>query len=271
VDSFQGDLLTETAARELVDRAAPDWVVHCAAVTDVDACEADPAMAMRLNRDMAEHLARAAQRRGAAFVFISTDAVFDGGSGGYRESSQPNPVNAYGRSKLAGEGAVLAAHPQAVILRTNLYGWNAQPKRSLAEWFLERCEAGLPSPGWTDVYSTPILANDLAGILLRLLASGCRGIYHVPGATCLTKHDFGRAVASKFGFDPDLIEPAEFSNSPRTAPRPRRPCLVGEKVESALGSRLPTVHEGLDRFYRLRDQGWTERLKKAVSVDVGRS
>ena len=268
VKSLRVDISDRAAVDDLIDRASPEWVVHCAAATDVDACEMDPAMAMRLNRDMAAHMATAARARDAAFAFISTDAVFDGERGGYDETSEPNPVNAYGRSKLAGERAVLAAHPRAIILRTNIYGWNAQSKRSLAEWFLERCEQGLPSPGWTDVSSTPILVNDLAGILLRLLASGCSGTYHVIGATCLSKHDFGRMVAIQFGFDPGLIEAAESPQARRPALRARSLCLRGEKVEAELGLRLPGVAEGLERFGRLRAQGWTGRLKSALNADV---
>jgi dTDP-4-dehydrorhamnose reductase len=268
VGCYQADLTLAQAARAVVAETAPEWVVHCAAATDVDACERAPDLAWRLNRDMAEHVAAAAHEHGAALVFISTDTVFDGEAGGYDETADPNPVSVYGRSKLEGEQAVLRAHPQAIIVRTNIYGWNAQAKESLAEWFLNRCQDGIRSPGWTDVSSTPILVNDLAGIVLRLLASGRGGVYHVGGATCLSKFEFGRQVATAFGFDPDLIEPASVLEAGLPAPRARRLCLRGEKVESRLGTRLPTAEEGLNRFRRLRHEGWVRRLKEAVPMEA---
>lgn len=224
VAAYQVDLTDGRAARALVAETAPEWIVHCAAATDVDDCEQDPEFAQRLNRDMAAHVAAAAFAQEAAFLLISTDAVFDGETGNYDETAAPNPLSAYGRSKVAGEQAVLREYPKALVLRTNIYGWNARAKESLAEWFLHRCESGLRSPGWTDVWSTPILVNDLAGIVLRLLASGACGLYHVGGATCLSKYEFGRHVAAAFDFDPELIEAASVAEAGLAAPRARRLC-----------------------------------------------
>jgi dTDP-4-dehydrorhamnose reductase len=267
VVAYRADLADGEAARALIAEAAPEWIVHCAAATDLDGCEFDPVMAHRLNRDMAGHVAAAASSQEAAFVLISTDAVFDGLEGNYAETADPNPLSVYGRSKLEGERAVLEAHPQAVVVRTNIYGWNAQAKQSLAEWFLHRCRNGIRSPGWTDVWSTPILVNDLASIILRLLASGHGGIYHVGGATCLSKHDFGRRVAAAFDLDPNLIESASIQRAGLAAPRARRLCLRGEKIEAVLGVRLPTVKEGLERFRRMQDDGWPRRLRGALAAE----
>jgi len=255
------DLTDPEAVRAVVDETQPAWIVHCAAATGVDACERDPHSAFRLNRDASQSLAHAAAACGASFLLVSTDAVFDGQRGDYDESAAPNPLSVYGRSKREGELAVLAAHPRAVVVRTNLYGWNALPKYSLAEWFLSRAEAGLDSPGWTDVTSTPILVNDLARILLGLLAAGSRGIFHVGGATCLSKYEFGRRVLATFGHDPSRIVPASVDRAGLAAPRAHRLCLRGEKVEGELGVRLPSVDDGLSRFRGMRDSGVVDRLR----------
>jgi dTDP-4-dehydrorhamnose reductase len=268
VEAHRADLTDGSSARALMAEAAPQWVVHCAAATDLDACEMDPVMARRVNRDMAGEVAAAAAAHRAAFVYISTDAVFDGRQGNYDETADPNPVSVYGRSKLEGEQAVLTAHPQALVVRTNIYGWNAQSKQSLAEWFLQRCQTGIRSSGWTDVWSTPILVNDLARILLRLLAAGKAGVYHVAGATCLSKYEFGRRVAEAFDLDASLIEAASVPQAGLAAPRARRLCLRGQKVESVLGAPLPTVEEGLGRFRRMQQDGWLERLRGALADDA---
>lgn len=264
VTAYAVDLREPRGVRDLVDAAQPDWIVHCAAATDLDACQADPAWAFGLNRDAAGLLAGAGRR--ARFVHISTDCVFDGETGGYDEQSPPAPVSIYGESKWRGEQAVLEAHPEALIVRTNIYGWNAQAKTSLAEWFLLRAEGGTRSPGWQDIFSTPILVNDLAEIVLALLGKGERGIYHVGGGTCLSKFEFGRRVLTTFGLDPAGVDPTDFANSGLSAPRARNLCMNSSKVEGALGLRLPTVDQGLARFRRLREEGWVGQLQAMVAA-----
>jgi dTDP-4-dehydrorhamnose reductase len=271
VQSVQADLAQAGKAQDIVRAARPAWIIHCAAATDVDACEVEPEMAFRLNRDMAARVAEAARRNGARLVHISTDAVFDGENGHYREADEPHPINAYGRSKLAGEEAVAAAHPEALIVRTNIYGWNVLPKRSLAEWFLANLEAGHPCRGFADVWVTTILVNDLGALLWRMLELGLEGIYHVAGAECVSKYDFGVRVAQVFGLDTGLIAAAPASEAALRAPRPRRLCLDCSQAERAIGLRMPLVEEGLRRFRALREDGHLDSLRASSEAGAERS
>lgn len=266
VDVIQADLSHPGVAAEVIASRRPQWVVHCAAATDVDACEASPGMACRLNRDMAREVAEAARSVRARLVHISTDAVFDGKRGGYRESDAARPINAYGKSKLEGERAVAAAHPEALIVRTNFFGWNAQAKRSLAEWFLDRLERGEACPGFVDVWVSPILVSDVGELLLKMMTAGLRGVYHVAGGQCLSKYDFGRMVARVFGLDPDLVRPARVAEAGLGAPRPARLCLDGSKVERELAIRLPGVVEGIERMKRELERGIRSELKLMAEV-----
>ncbi|MCJ7707996.1 MAG: SDR family oxidoreductase, partial [Anaerolineales bacterium] len=192
---------------------------------------------------------------------ISTDAVFDGERGGYTEDDEPHPTNVYGQSKLEGEQAVAAAHPEALIVRTNLYGWNAQDKQSLAEWFLSNLEAGKRCRGFTDVWFSPILVNDLGWLLFAMLEVGLTGVYHVAGSECASKYDFGLRLARIFGLDPSLVEPVGVGQAALRARRGRQLCLNVERAERALGASLPTVEEGLTRFRDLRESGHVQALK----------
>jgi dTDP-4-dehydrorhamnose reductase len=264
VEVVVADLSQPGAAREVIGACRPAWVIHCAAATSVDGCESDPVSAYRLNRDMAGWVAGAARGCGARLVHVSTDAVFDGEHGGYREEDTPRPVHVYGMSKLAGEQAVAAAHPEAAIVRTNLYGWNALPKLSLAEWFLERLEAGERCPGFADVWFTPILVNDLAPLLLKMLEVGLRGVYHVGGGECLSKYEFGVRLAEVFGLDASLIQPVEVGATELQAKRPRRLCLDGSKIERELRVRLPAAIEGLERFRKLCEGACNHALRELL-------
>jgi dTDP-4-dehydrorhamnose reductase len=261
--SVAADLAAPGAAAELVARHRPDAIIHAAADTDVDGCERDPARATLLNETMARWVAGAARDTDARLIHISTEAVFDGAAGPYAEDDQPNPVNVYGASKLAGEQGVADAYPEATIVRTTIYGWNAQTKRSLAEWFVERLERGEEAPGFEDAWMTPILVDDLADRLLLALEQDVPGVLHVTGRECVSKAEFGRRLARAFGYDPSLVTPARVADAGLAAPRAARPCLRVDRAEEILG-RLPTVDEGIARFRRLATTDHRTRLRSLL-------
>src|SRR3989304_788788 len=121
---LQADLLAPGSVERVLDETRPDWVIHCAALANVDACEAYPALAVKLNSELPGELAYYAARAGARLVHISTDAVFDGERGEYTEQDQPNPLSIYARTKLEGERAVREANSGAIVARVNLFGWD---------------------------------------------------------------------------------------------------------------------------------------------------
>jgi dTDP-4-dehydrorhamnose reductase len=261
VDVRPLELEDEGALEGVLDEVRPRWVVHCAAATGVDWCEEHPDEALAINAGASGVLARAAARAGAQVAYVSTDSVFDGARGGYTEDDAPAPLNAYARSKLMGEVRVREALPGALLLRTNLYGWNAQPKQSLAEWVLERLEAGAPFPGFTDLVFAPLLANDLAEMILDLLGRGTSGTWHLASADACSKYDFARALAEEFGHDPALVTPARAADSGFRAARPRNTSLDASRAAAALGRPMPTIRQGLRRFRALRDGGYVNLLK----------
>ncbi len=263
VDFTTADLSVPGVATELFYRLRPRFVIHTAAATDVDACERDPQFAHRMNETMAAEVASASRAVGARLIHISTEAVYSGSDGPYDKSSAPAPVNVYGASKLAGDRAVIGLYPDTTVVRTTIYGWNALPKASLAEWFLQRFREGRRAPGFEDVWMSPILVNDLADRLLSIMEQAHPGILHVTGRDCLSKAGFGRIVAKTFGFDPDLVEPTSVADAGLVASRARRPCLRVGRAEAWLGP-MPSVAQGLDRFLALEKSGYPSRLKAYV-------
>ncbi len=258
--SLASDLTVAGEVERLLRETRPDWVVHCAAQADVDACERDPESALRLNAELAGSVARAAARRGSRLVHISTDAVFDGVKGNYRETDAPAPVNQYGVSKRAGEAAVAAALPQALILRTNFFTWPAPGKVGLAGWFLERLESGEPCPGFVDSSFSPLLGSTLAGVVLDLLELGVSGVLHAAGRTCLSKYEFGVRLAQAFSLEPSIIRPAQSSTAGLAARRGQQLCLNPARLEHALARRMPTIVEELGRFAQEREAGFPAAL-----------
>jgi dTDP-4-dehydrorhamnose reductase len=194
-------------------------------------------------------------------VYVSTDAVYPGTRGGYGEDDETGPVNEYARSKLRGEDAVRAAGPRHLVVRANLFGWNAQPKQSLAEWVLARLEAGDDVPGFTDVWFNPLEAGTLAETLLDLAAGPRRGTVNAGAADRVSKHDFARTVAEVFGHDPARVRAASAAEVAFRAPRPRDTSMDVSRLAAWLGRTPPTVRAGVERFRRQRDGGFLDRLK----------
>jgi dTDP-4-dehydrorhamnose reductase len=253
---LQSDLTEPGALEKLVDTCDPEWVINCAALANLEACEANPALAKKLNSELPEKLANYVAKGGARLVHISTDAVFDGTRGNYTEEDKPNPLSVYARSKLDGEQAVQQANPDAVIARVNIYGWSLSGRRSLAEWFVNNLSAENSIMGFTDVYFCPLHVKHLAKILLLMLERELKGMYHVVSSECCSKFDFGRRLAGLFSLDESLIEPYSVSDSDLTAARSRNLTLKAAKLNNALGVNTPGIDTGLEEFFNEFEIGY---------------
>ncbi len=260
-EQITADLSDADALAQILDHTQPEVVLHCAALANVDACERDPEYAMRVNCDLPAALAKAAARDGFHLVHLSTDAVFDGQRGDYCEDDLPNPLGAYARSKLAAEQAVLDACPQALVARVNFYGWSLSGRRSLGEFFYTNLKNRQPVKGFTDVFFCPLEATMLAEVLLRLVERRVNGIYHVVSSECLSKYEFGLAVARKFGLDGGLIAPVSVREGGLVAQRSPNLRLRTEKLSTALGQPAPAQADGLERFHHLFISGYSQRIQ----------
>ena len=201
------DLRSGTFIHEVVDAVRPDVVVHAAALASHEACESDPALAQLVNVESTTHLARACADVGAKLVYLSTDAVFDGGRGDYTELDATNPFSLYGETKLLGEQAALAVHEDVLIARTNFFGWSPTGTRSILEFFVNALRSGKKVSGYTDFVVSSIYVQDLLTAIYDLVGSDRRGVVHLGASNALSKYDFGVKVATQFGLDAELISP----------------------------------------------------------------
>lgn len=261
VRTLQADLTDPSAARDIVKRFKPKWIVHTAAMADVDSCEEHPELARLSNEGMTRSLVESARPVGARIVHISTDAVFDGAKGGYSEEDHPDPINVYAVTKLAAENIVQQDSGDHLIIRTAIYGWNLQEKLSLAEWVLRQLETGVTMPGFQDVFFSPILVNDLSDFILQMISRELNGLYHVSGSEPCSKFDFAVKLAKVFSLDGNLVQSAVLEDVPLKAQRPKNLSLRTDKISRALGIPMPDVDEGLRRFKLLRDSGVVNQLK----------
>jgi len=265
---LQVDLLADGAAESLLDQTQPDWVIHCAALANLEECEAHPALAEKLNTQLPAILAAYVARGGARLLHVSTDAVFDGQKGDYTEQDAPNPLGIYAHTKLEGEHRVAEADPAAIIARVNLFGWSPSGRRSLAEFFFNNLSAGKRVMGFTDVFFCPLLANDLATIFLKMLQTNLSGLYHVVSPECLSKHDFGVRLAHQFDLDASLISPTSVDQGGLAVARSPRLTLRVDRLAEALGELPPDQSTCMHRFFDLYRQGYPDLLKGMAGTDA---
>jgi len=241
----EADLLDVASIEAAVVGCRPSVIVHTAAMAAHEDCEARPELAAAVNVGATAALARASDAVGARLVVISTDAVFDGNRGHYREDDEPSPFSVYGRTKLAGERLAMDL-ADALVVRTNFFGWSPTGQRSILEFFVSTLERGHPVRGFTDFIVRSLYAQHLAAILWELGGGAGRdplsGVCHVSSRDAVSKYDFGVAVANSFGLDAELITPTEADVIP---PRNRDLSLDTGKAAAWLGRPLPPQAEGI--------------------------
>jgi dTDP-4-dehydrorhamnose reductase len=220
LDRDELDITDPAAVADFLGQDKPDVVVNCAAWTAVDAAEEQEAEALLINGTGVVHLASACQQQGALLVQLSTDYVFGRTEQrSYAEDDTPAPVNAYGRTKLAGERAALAMPSGGYVVRTAwLYGAHGP---SFVRTMLRRARAGSPAQVVNDQRGQPTWTVDVAAQIFALVvASAEPGIYHATSSGVTTWHGLAREVFRLAGADPGQVTPITSAAYPRPASRP---------------------------------------------------
>jgi len=264
IKSYDADVTINGQLESVLSSVRPDIIVNAVALTDVDACEQNPDRAYALNTQSARDAAKIAHQLGAKLVHISTDQLFDGLDTWVSEDHVPCSLNEYGRTKGLGEAAVLEEAPNALVLRTNFFGWGTISKTSFSDWVLAGLQSDKELTMFADVFFNPISINHLVKVALDLANSGVSGTFNAVGSERLSKFEFGRKVAQVFGYRDALVRPISVDDLSLKAIRPKEMSLNCAKIEHQLGRNMPTVSEGLEKLLELNKSRWQEKLNKMI-------
>ncbi len=236
--------ITEPGVAALIDSHGPGVVINAAAYTAVDRAEAEEDLATRVNGEAVGMLARACAHRGVRFVTYSTDYVFDGnGTRPYLEDDPVDPINAYGRSKLVGERAVLAAGGSGLIIRTSWVISGTHP--NFVATMLRLTGEGRQLNVIDDQHGRPTIAADLAAATLQAVHVGAGGILHLANHGETSWYQLARTAVGLASRDPDLIRPCTTADYPTPAKRPGYSSLDTTHAERIGVAPLPDWRQSL--------------------------
>ena len=236
------DITNPIAVERVLDGLRPWAVLNAAGYVRVDAAETDAEACFRENATGPTVLASACAQRNIPFLTFSSDLVFDGRQAEpYTESSVPNPLNVYGRSKLAAEQGVAAAHPTALIVRTSAF-FSAWDEYNFVHFALQAARRGQPFEAPDDVRISPTHVLDLVNTSLNLLLDEAHGIWHVANHGAVTWAELARLTAQHAGLSADFVVPRPMADFGLAAARPQQSVLLSER-----GMVLPPLEHALGR------------------------
>lgn len=245
------DISGKAQVDEAFNTIKPDIVVHAATLTDVDKCELNKALAWKVNVEGTKNIAEASQKTGAFLIYISTDYVFSGDKGYYVESDSPDPVNYYGLTKVVAEEIVqtlpetdfFIARPSVIYGSTPAAG-----KVNFALWLIETLRRGERVKIVTDQWNTPTLNTNLAEMTLEVIERRLTGIYHLCGASRVSRFEFAEKIADAFGLDKCLIDKVLSSQFTWPAKRPTDSSLDTSKAQRYLRCKPLRLDEALEQL-----------------------
>jgi dTDP-4-dehydrorhamnose reductase len=215
---------------EVIYKIKPEVIIHTAALTNVDECETNKELAYKINAEGTKRVAEIANEQRAFLVYVSTDYVFSGDKGMYKEEDEPNPIDHYGYTKLIGE-----KYCDCIARPCVIYGAKpASGKVNFALWLIEKLRNREEVKIVTDQYITPTLNTNLARMLLELAKKELEGIFHVAGKERVSRYDFALRVANKFESDKNLITPSRMADMRWIASRPKDSSLDTSKASRYL-------------------------------------
>jgi dTDP-4-dehydrorhamnose reductase len=239
------DLENEQELEKELIRINPDILINAAGMSNVEECELKPNDAEKINAIVPGILARLSKKLNIYFVHISTDHLFDGTKCFQTEDDSISPLNEYGKSKAKGEQEVIKYNKDALIVRTNFFGWGTSYRQSFSDFIINSLRQEKKITLFSDVYFTPIFIQTLIDFIQILIKNNRSGIINIVSNERISKYEFGILIADVFGLNKNLIEKGSIENNKSLVQRPKDMSLSNIKM-----NKIPNTY----KFPSLNDQ-----------------
>lgn len=248
------DLLNIQEISTTLQKFQPDVIIHLAALTDVEKCELEPKLAYSINTKATEQIVKEAEQIGCFLIYLSTDYVFDGKNGMYKETDPTNPINQYGKTKLDGEKAVEKCKSPWAIIRTSTPFGNHLTKKTFPIWVIENLQKNKTLSIIEDQFTSPTYVPNLTEMILDVISHNLVGFFHLSGSTRISRYRFAQMIADKLNLDKSLLKPVKMNEMTWKANRPLDSSLDVSKADLILNKKPLSVEYSLhDYLSQLKD------------------
>lgn len=245
------EITDEAQTKQVIEKTTPDIIVHAAAMAQPDACELDKDACIATNIEATRFIAAAAKNVGAKLVYISTDFVFSGDAGPYKEEDAAHPINFYGQSKLDSEAIVQQSGIDWAIVRTVLVYGNIMvgTRSNMVTWVKDNLEQKKPIKVVSDQVRTPTYVGDLSKGIVLVIEKNATGIFHISGEEVFTPYEMAVEVADFFELDKSLMEKVDASVFTQPAKRPLKTGFIIDKAKRELGYQPISFQQGIREMF----------------------
>ena len=246
-NTFKLDISDRDSLKFTLDKLEPDAIIVTAALTDVDKCEIHPEMAAKVNTEPFKYIVSYLKQKGGRLIQISTDYVFSGEKGNYRENDERKPVNVYGKTKMEAEDIIINSGINFTLVRTSgIFGISmATGKNNFFMWLYSSLRDGKEIRLVTDQVYSPVLNSILADAIHEIYEREINGIIHFSSLDAISRFEFGTMVANIFNLNKDNIHSAKMEDMPWRAKRPKNSSLSNDKAIKMITKKPITVAQEL--------------------------
>ena len=247
-DSVKMDLKNYEMISSVLTEIKPDVVIHLGAMTGVDLCEKEKTSASEINTKATEIIAKECSKLNSFLVYVSTDYVFDGNFGMYKEDDVANPLGFYGKSKLEGEKAVQNFSTNWCIARTSTPFGLHPTKKSFPMWVIENLQKQKQIDVLIDQFTSPTYIPNLSRMLIEISERRITGIIHVAGASKISRYQMASMVSDKLNLDGTLLKQISMNKMKWVAQRPKDSSLDVSRASSILNEKPQKIDQSLNLF-----------------------
>jgi len=247
-NTFKLDISDSDSLKFMLDKLDPDTIIVTAALTDVDKCELNPEMAVKINTEPFRYIVSYLKKKGGRLIQISTDYVFSGEKGNYIENDERNPVNVYGKTKMEAEDIIINSGINYALIRTSgIFGINESTgKNNFFTWLYSNLRKGNEISLIIDQFYSPVLNSVLAEAIHEIYEKEMDGIIHFSSLDAISRFEFGTLVADIFNLEKGNIHPTRMDNMPWKAKRPKNSSLNNDKAMKMVTKKPITVSQELN-------------------------